>query len=177
MKLFVSFGEIDSSIQNLKAIPVYIESEPKTKRYIKAGLTSRGHLTYHIWNYLQEIYILKCRIKIFLSFLSKRFRKNGQIAASRNLGQCLQLLESELGTIIKARGTHVHVRGYSDKDLFILEFFDLVKGYHKNLQLVYELLLATEKVKRLEWIDETNRLVFSIVDAIFSVVNQHVLEE
>ena len=177
MRMFVLFGEIDSSIENLKAVPVFLEAEPSTKRYKKAGITGRRHLTYHLGNYLQEIYILRCRIKTFLDFLKKQLRKKGKLEASREFDQCLELLKNKLEPIVTIRGAHVHVRADTDKDLFTLELLDLVGEHHQTLQLGYKLLLVAERLKWLNWIRKTNGSVMSMVNGVFDIVNKHVIEQ
>ncbi len=177
IELFLRFSEIDSSLENLKAVPIYLERQPKTKSFVKAGITGRRHLIYHIENHLQEIYILKCRMSRLLKFLSRHLKKKGRFQTSLRLDQCLQVFEQELKTTLRARGVHVHERRYTDEDLFTLELFDLVRGTDQALQRGYELLLLAERSKRLKWINETNQVLMSMVDTVFRVVNRYVLDE
>ena len=177
IELFVRFSDIDSSLENLKAVPAYLEHQPKTKSVVKMGVSARRHLIYHIENHLQEIYILKCRMRRFLKFLSRHCTRNGRLQIGRAVDGCLQTFEQQLKPILRLRGAHVHVRQYMDDDLLTLELFDLVRGNHQALQLGYELLLLAERSERLKWVNETNQLLMSMLDAVFGVVNRYVLKE
>ncbi|MGB7061611.1 MAG: hypothetical protein WBF13_04570 [Candidatus Zixiibacteriota bacterium] len=177
VELFLRFSEIDSSLETLKALPVYLKHFPNTKRFVKAGITERMHMVYQIEHYLQEVYLLKCRMRRFLVFLGRELRKRGQPRVYESLVQSLQLFEDRLEGILLARGAHVHQRRYTDPSLYTLSLFDLVKANHQDVQVGYELLLFAEKARWLKWMQETNQLIVCMVDTIFSAVNEYVLEE
>ncbi|MCK4385786.1 MAG: hypothetical protein KAW52_05925 [candidate division Zixibacteria bacterium] len=175
--LFIRFVEIDSSVESLKTIPVYLKRFPKLKSFSKAGITEGKYIIYHIENYLQETYILRERMKCFLKFLGKKFRKKGQTQISDSLNKCLEIFEEALGNITKIRGRHVHSIRYSDEDLYTLTIFDHVREKNQDLEFGYQLLLLSTKSKWLKWIEEKNRLLFSVIDIIFKLVNKCVFEQ
>lgn len=172
--LLTRFSEIDSSLGHLANAPTYLKHFPKV--LARAGITERGYINYHIENYIQEVYILKERIKRFLKFVSRKLRKKGQIQLSGSIDKCLKLFEKELTSITQARGHHVHQTRYTDEDLFALTLFDLVRETHQDLELGYELLMLTAKSKWLEWIEDNNELMRSMVDALFRAVTPYVIK-
>jgi hypothetical protein len=175
INLFKRFSEIDSSLENLRSVPVYLKYFPKVKSFAKAGITERKYMIYHIENYFQEIYILKERMKRFLKFISKRFKKKNQTQISDIMGGCLEAFESECKKVINIRGRHVHEERYTDEDLHTLTLFDHVKENHPALKVGYYLLLFSEKSRWIKWIDQNNKLLTFMLDEIFKVVNKHVI--
>jgi hypothetical protein len=177
INLLKRFGEIDSSLESLRSVPVYLKYFPKRKSFAKAGITERKYMIYHIENYFQEIYILKERMNRFFKFLSRRFKKGRQTQTSNIMGGCLEAFESEYKKVINIRCRHVHEERYMDVDLWTLTLFDDSKGDHQLLKVGYHLLLLSEKSRWIKWIDQNNKLLTFMLGEIFKVVNKYVIEQ
>lgn len=175
--LFKRFSEIDSSLENLRSVPVYLKYFPKVKSFAKAGITERKYMIYHIENYFQEINILKERMRRFFKFICRRLKKRDQKQISDIMGGCLEAFEAECKKVINIRNIHVHEERYMDEDLHILTLFDHVKEDHQALKVGYHLLLFSEKSRWIKWIDQNNKLLTFMLDEIFKFVNKHVVEQ
>lgn len=154
-----------------------MEYPPKVKSSGQVKITYQKYIIYHIENYLQEIYILQERMKRFLKFLSKKFRKKGQIQISSTLDRCLELFKEAVNNIVKIRGGHVHDRRYNDENLSALWLFDYVKENHPDLERAYCLSLFITTNEWLQRIERDNESLISIIDEIFKVVNKYVIEQ
>jgi hypothetical protein len=86
-------------------------------------------LKYHIESYLNEIYLFKERVEVFLDFTQKRYRKS-PIADEMNSAaqKILTTIKTSLQNIIRVRGTHVHSRRFTDADFDRLTFLENMKA-------------------------------------------------
>ena len=134
-------------------------------------------MIYHIETYFQEIYILKERMKRFLKFISRRFKKKNQTRLSDIMDGCLEAFESECEKVTNIRGRHVHEKRFMDENLWTLTLFDDMKEDHELLNVSYHVLLLSEKSRWIKWIDQNNKLVTFMLDEIFKVVNKYVIQE
>ncbi len=71
-KLFYGFLEIHRSYERLKDHEIYINSFP----YSKTSLSRVSHLNYCVENYLSEFYILKERIKAYLTTVGRIYKND-----------------------------------------------------------------------------------------------------
>lgn len=130
-KIFQGFLEIDSSVRTLNDIEIYIATFP----YRNKPITKPRHLRYHLENYFNEIYLLKERLKAYLTKIGRYYKKdNRHQSILRRTRPIFRVVRNSLKGIIETRRVHVHVVRFSDKDLDRLESMELfhTAGFGSN---------------------------------------------
>lgn len=121
--LFYSVFEIDISIQNLLDAEIYIRRFP----YSNTRVTKIRHLRYIIINHLNEVYVLKQRLKAFLQLIEELYANGPRRKAVRKVTQPLfQYISMAFNDIVTVRSSHVHKEQFTDNQLRKLEILDLV---------------------------------------------------
>jgi len=166
--VFWHFGEIKKSLETLEYIPIFINSFRKSKAYGEAGITTTIYLRYHIEHYLQENYILLVRVRTFMSWLSRRFKKERRTRESLFVSKLKDVFEDAMKNLKLARGYHVHQARYDDNVLNISTLFEIVSSSDEEETKV----LATLSYKRAkeEWgerIKNNNQTLKESLDMIF----------
>lgn len=155
-RFYLEFDEIVTSHLCMKDIEIYIKRFP----YRDAGVSSLRYLKYHIVSHLNEIYLYQERIKAFLEFIQKRYRKNF-VAGELNLmaQNILELIKSSLRDVILTRGIHVHEKRFTTDDFDKLIFLEnLKKSEADTFEGLYE-LECTQARKKWAKIIHANNLV------------------
>lgn len=121
-RLFSGFNEIWQSHERLIAFEVYVGRFG----YSGTSITKSQHLRYSVENYLQEMYILKERVRAYLTTVGRLYKNDPRhttiLATTKPL---FQLVPKVFQNLIDARGLHVHQRRYDDDDLAGLERLSL----------------------------------------------------
>ncbi|MGS0998772.1 hypothetical protein [Rhodanobacter sp. UC4451_H18] len=115
-EVFRRFAEISQTMDNLELCLSFIGA--RTPR--REGLKLDAYLNYHITFYLQEIYILKERLK---THAIKTMRLRKRLGHSIDRGAYKKLIdtvEQSLSPIVSVRGSHVHDRPFTDDDMKML---------------------------------------------------------
>ena len=178
--IWKGFIEIMDSFDYLNDIAYYINSFPyKSKKLSKART-----LKYHYENYLNELYILKKRLLNNLTVIGRLYRKDKNHPAILLLTKPLfPLIRNNFDTIIKIRGSHIHVRRYNHPDftrLGSLELFakNLLKD--EEIDLLYQYYVFKYKETRKKWkesIIKNNNVIRKILNQYFKVVNEIFFDE
>lgn len=146
------FTEINSSIERLNQALVYLTHFPASKDFRFHKLSEADWLRYHIEAYLQETYVLYCRITRFLRKLEKV-----AIASSDKLGLTLAknmrgIFDDAFATAVKTRRGHVHEYRFEDVELRNLDSLVLLtkSGELRKLRILRQLkyLSALEKWRK-----------------------------
>ncbi len=146
-KIFIPFTEICSSYEALKNILIYISNYLKVR-----GVSKSTYLSYHIENYLNEIYILKGRLENYLNILEKAYLKSVVVDATKNAFKSLRdIISKTFQVYSRVRGSHVHVARYNDSNI-------------KRLSIL-ELLMIDEK-------DELTKLIKPLYEIIYKEVHE-----
>lgn len=120
--LFYGYIEIWDSYHSLKDIQVYIGRFP----YTNTGISKVACLSYHIVNYMNEMYILKQRLITFLTKTGRLYKKDQlHHQVLRSTKPLFKIVKDALSRIIKTRGIHVHQSRYKDEDLERLNTIEL----------------------------------------------------
>ena len=69
--IFNGFSEISKSFDNLKLIEKFVHINPPQEDEINYA----NYLTYHIHNYLQEMYISKDRLDTYIKTINEQYKK------------------------------------------------------------------------------------------------------
>lgn len=176
LKLGVDFLEIHNSLEYLKDFEIYISIFP----YKKKGVAPLRYITHTIGNYLNEIYMLRERLRAFLNFLERRYKKNSIHKTLKSEIDRLQTLISEsLEVIISLRGNHVHEKRYGDKDLEKLGLLSVLveeKNIHPFPRM-YEIEFKTIKKKWKKTIIENNTEIEMLLDFCFGRLGKIILDD
>ena len=112
--ILTGFSEIMDSFDILKDIPVYIRSFP----YRNKRIEKPRFLKYHVENYFNEVYILKERMIAFLKKIKRCFRRDEkQREVYKKTEPLFTVINKSFKNIVDVRGSHVHERRFSHKDL------------------------------------------------------------
>lgn len=121
--LFYGMSEIVRCFECLKDAEVYIRSYPNAKSFKNAGITKAKYFRYHVEKYLEENYIMKCRLEAYINFVKKFWRKVP--AKVEVMDQLLEEIKVGFSGVENTRGKHVHRRRFTSPDLERLDSFDL----------------------------------------------------
>jgi len=139
-KLFYGFNEIHRSFERLKDHEIYINNFP----YSKNNLSKVSHLNYNVENYLSEFYILKERIKAYLTTVGRIYRNDKRHSdILKHTRIMFNIIPSVFDDLIKARSLHVHQRRYTDSDFDRLITMELLSVHGGNDFKMLKALYAT----------------------------------
>ena len=124
--LFYGMSEIARCFEYLNDAEIYIRSYPNAKGFKKAGITKTKYFRYHVEKYLEENYIMKCRLEAYVNFIKKFWRKVPE--KSEEFKSLLEVIKTGFSGLENARGGHVHRRRFTDPDLERLDTFDFFTG-------------------------------------------------
>jgi hypothetical protein len=166
-KLLFGFVEIQESIDNLHNIAIYVRRFP----YANAGVEKGAYLRYHVENYLQELYILKERLKSYLTTVSRAYRLDPR---GKRLGTVAKAVDKHFHEVfagsLQARRRHVHQRRYSDPDIERLRGLEIVHHDNPSLDRWYRQVYKETRRRKLAWIARTNELVNKFLDVYFGLL-------
>jgi hypothetical protein len=166
--VFWHFGEIRKSSENLEYVPIFINSFRKSKAYQEASITTTIYLRYHIEHYLQENYILLVRVKAFMDWLSREFKKEGRIRESLFVSKLKKAFENVTNNLRLVRGYHVHQARYDDNVLNVSTLFEIASSSDdEETKVVATLSYKRAKKDWSERIKKNNQALKESLDAIF----------
>jgi hypothetical protein len=176
-RLFSEFAEILESVKSLRNIPVYISSFP----YRHAGIENGAYLRYHIENYLHELYILRERMKKYLTVISRLFKADSRSCEISTANEALRNYVFTVLTkdFVNARGGHVHEKRltFSDEDFVKLGTFEAIRDMNQvNARLYERVYREVLKAKR-DWIKRTNESIEFLLDTYFGSLHNLLFDE
>src|SRR3989304_4480875 len=74
-KIFYGFTEIQNCLDRIKQTAIFLKNYDACKKITTKGITKSAYLIYHIEKYLEEMYVLKERLVVYLTGL-ERSHKN-----------------------------------------------------------------------------------------------------
>lgn len=115
-EIFRRFAEITEALDNIELCMRFVGARtPRAK-----GLKLDTYLNYHISFYIQEIYILKERIKKYTKKIMRLRRDRGLAIEPSKYARAIDRVEQSLSSIVSARGSHVHDRPFNDENMHML---------------------------------------------------------
>lgn len=139
-KIWQGFLEISGSLKTLQDVEVYIRRFP----YSKTSITRHRYLRYHIESHFNEIYILRERLKTFLTIIERLYRKDPRHSNILRVTQAMaKLVTDMLEGVTTTRSSHIHQSRFQSEDLNRLESLDLLTSVGINevsdhLRLYYD---------------------------------------
>jgi len=169
--IFWHFVEINKSLETLEHIPVFINSFRRPKAYWEASITATIYLRYHIEHYLQENYILLVRVRAFMNWLSRGFKKEGRTQESLFVSKWKKYFENVMNNLTLVRGYHVHQARYDDNVLNVSTLFEIASSADdKEMKAVATLSYKRAKKEWSKIIKKNNQALKESLDAIFEVL-------
>lgn len=132
--LLFNYGELDESLKRFKIISVLIQQYPRLKSWDRVGLNKTVYLRYHYETFLNETYIYRERMCLFLNVLKKRCRKISLSDEAHYVEDVLQGFLKSLEDVTNIRGRHVHVRRYSNSKMEQLMGLEMVLEFSEDLE-------------------------------------------
>jgi hypothetical protein len=170
-KILNGFREIADSYYCLLDIEIYIGRFP----YSKTRISKTRHLSYHMENYLNEIYILKERLKSYFTKVGRLYRNDpDHKKVLQKTKPLFTLVNASLKGIIQTRGSHVHSTRFYDNDLDRLSSQEFLSDHgNDELVLIKNLFKFEYKIVRRRFkktIKDNNKQIKILLDACFDVL-------
>jgi len=148
------FVEIQYSMLTLKDTEYYINCYS----YKSKKLSRTRSLRYHIENYMQELFILRERLLLYLKKIDRFYRKDHKYAdITKRTKHVSYYVEKSFEIITPVRGTHVHQRRIYCPEIVRLEYYDVLatirKDYIKKHNQEYK-KVRRQWVKRIKVLNE-----------------------
>jgi len=173
--VFNGFQEISASYYTIRDIEILFRSITSRSSKVKKSRL----LSYHVHNYLNEIYILKTRLEQYpvkILRASKQWKKDLYLVETIN-----EVISATFENIVAVRGTHVHLSRYSDDDLTRLLMLELLSEPEGQLGEAFrELFKAEFTICRRTWLERmhtNNDSILEILDAYFTVLLPLIFDE
>lgn len=122
-KVFHGFGEISKSLETLIDIEFYISRFP----FQRTRVTRERYLQFHVESYFSEIYLLRERLKRYITLLERQYKRSLGISNVQERCKALtDAITSSLAGVTDIRGRHVHEARFSDDDIDRLSLITLL---------------------------------------------------
>jgi len=182
--IFNGFSEISNSLKTLNLIEKFIHINPP----LDEDINYSNYLTYHVHNYLQEMYILKERLNTYATKIQRKYNKVFDKELLKSIFNPLfEIIKTTLDGITGekgARNKHVHAEKFQDEELKWLSSTTFLANFHDEFKIPSKVAYQSAKNKWYNTIynnnQELNKLIdiyFNIIYKIISVENKVVLPE
>ncbi len=170
--LFQGYAEIANSYDNLTDIQTYLERY----RYRGTGSSRTRYVSYHIENYLNELYILENRLKAYTKRILRSNRSAPNYTRLEELARGLiAVLDKEFQSINATRGSHVHAARFSDPELDRASSWELLMAsdFAKNLpklpdmKSIMDSSFRKAKKKWTGYVESNNHGIQELLDIYF----------
>lgn len=164
-RVFRGFVEVLETYDALLDIAVYL------RRFGFRGtrVSKNRYLRYHIQGHLQELYILHERLIAYARVLERTYKGSRRAAAFKSASfRTQQIVRKTLAGVVGTRGSHVHTRRFTDKQLEDLTGVELVAEHSDDLQFRRMLSWQYREVKAalLKTVTENNQEAQKLLDAL-----------
>lgn len=168
--IFNGFSEISDSLSTLKLIEKFIKIDPPKED----GINYSNYLTYHVHNYLQEMYILKERLKTYSTKIQKQYNQViGEDIVKNTIESLMKIILNALNGITGdggARNLHVHVEKFKDNELNWLSSTTLLAGFHDEFKIESQVAYYKAKDKWSKIVENNNEELNKLIDIYFNTI-------
>ncbi len=106
--------EVTDSFDAMRHVQTYLARFPFSSDVVPYS----AYIRYHLEAFLNEAYILRCRMNIFTTFLAREFRQGPQASRIKSAVEHVQEETKRLfDPLSSVRGKHVHGARYNDPEL------------------------------------------------------------
>ena len=170
-KLFNGFSEISKSLETLKLIEKFIHINPPQEDEI----TYANYLTYHIHNYLQEMYICKDRLDRYIKTINEEYKRLIDEKLLEDVKEnLLKIIKSALNNITAfetgARSKHVHYERFLDEELKWLSSTTFLSNFYDEFKIESKKAYFTAKDKWYNLIKNNNEELKKLLDMYFNAI-------
>jgi hypothetical protein len=173
-------SEIEASYRSLLVAEEYIQQLPSGN----TNITRSQHLRYVVETWLNEVYILKERLKRFLQVLEELFAKGARRKTVKQITQPQFTHNTRVfEQLTSIRSYHIHRARYNDKELGNLEFLEQTLDMpaagplrHSLAGHIDELYVAIRD-KRVQELGSRNQAIAEMLDEFFSTIYPIVFDE
>lgn len=168
-RAFRGYIEITKSLETLEDISFYVGRFP----FQKTRITRERYLQFHVEAYFSEVYILRERIKDFITLVERQYKRDPSVT---DVGKCCtelqKMLAKTLDGIVGVRSGHVHESRFYDDGIERLSTIALLtRGSDQKLASFMEQHYRSEhrKVKKL-WCDRirgNNKALTEFLSGVF----------
>lgn len=168
--IFNGFSEISNSLDTLRLIELFIKTNPPEEN----GINYSNYLTYHVHNYLQEMYILKERLKTYATKIQRKYTKAiNEKSVTRIIESLMKIITESLGNITGdggIRNLHVHAKRFSDDELNWLSSTTFLAAFNDEFKIHSTNAYETAKNKWQKTIENNNSELNKLIDLYFNTI-------
>ncbi|HIP33552.1 MAG TPA: hypothetical protein EYG89_02200 [Bacteroidia bacterium] len=168
--IFNGFSEISSSLDTLRLIELFIKTNPPKEN----GINYSNYLTYHVHNYLQEMYILKERLKTYSKKIQRKYNKVIDEEVLKATVESLMKIVLEALNCITGdggvRNLHVHSEKFKDDELNWLSSTTFLANFHDEFKIQSEIAYETAKNKWQNTVENNNKELSKLIDIYFNTI-------
>jgi len=168
--IFNGFSEISDSIKTLKLIEKFIKINPPEENEINYS----NYLTYHVHNYLQEMYIIKERLTTYSTKIKRSYNKviDNNILKD-TIESLMKIILEALNSITGsdgARNKHVHAEKFKDEELNWLSSTTFLSNFHDEFTIQSKLAYIKAKDKWSRTVENNNYELDKLIDIFFNTI-------
>lgn len=153
--------EIAGSLDVLDDTVVYLQRSPR-------GIPRERYVRYHFEHYIQQIYILRNRLRMLCDSLARAYRKTALASAVASTAEDLKTkVDNCFAGVIKVRGAYVHEEQVQIAELYRLT---LLKMLPSTARTKLQVTRAETDVKdsALDWVIANNAVTATVLDSYFA---------
>jgi hypothetical protein len=166
-KILSGYAEIDSAFEVLRDIPLYLSRFPL--KHLQISKTR--YIKYHIGNYLNEVYILRERLRSYQKTITRMYKADSRLSDMAMYVEKLEVLVSGFDDVVTLRGKHVHQERYDDEDFERLGLYETLGDIvNPVLSEIYPLALREYRKKWLKTMSGNNNRIQEILDSYFEIL-------
>lgn len=168
--IFNGFSEISNSLRTLNLIEKFIHIDPP----LDDDINYSNYLTYHVHNYLQEMYILKERLNMYATKIQRKYNKVFDKKLLESIFNPLfKIIKTTLDGITGengARNKHVHAEKFQDEELKWLSSTTFLANFHDEFKIPSEVAYQSAKNKWHKTIYNNNQELGKLIDIYFNTI-------
>ena len=169
--LYNGFREISDSYYSLLDIETYIGRFP----YSKTKISKVRYMIYHIECYLNEAYILRERLKAYITKVGRLYKKDPKHSdVLKKMRSLFLLIDDAFNNIVKARGFHVHESRFKDGDLDRISSLEFFAQYEDEefrlLRFLFKLDYRIIRKKYKRTLVSNNKNIRKLLDGCFDIL-------
>jgi len=168
--IFNGFSEIADSLNTLRLIEKFIKLDPPKED----GINYSNYLTYHVHNYLQEMYILKERLKTYSKKIERKYSKViDKTVLKKTIESLMKMILDALNGITGetgARNLHVHAEKFKDDELNWLSSTTFLAGIHDEFKIPSKEAYFKAKKKWSKTVENNNIGLLKLIDIYFDTI-------
>lgn len=163
-----------AEIWDCQAVLNDIETFLRRNPYTSLGVSRSRYLSYHVGNFLSEIYVLHERVNRFTKIVERKYRKN-QTPQLAGVALARKKVLSALAGLRHKRGMHVHERRFTTPGLHRLAGFEILAEIEEadRPPLTFAVIQHEYRQERAYWrksVRETTTVAEKLLDELFAAL-------